>query len=462
MGQAGTANANYCLSGYHSYFPVATGWVYGSESDPLFSGNGITDPIEPHFGTAADLHALVNAAHARGMRVLVDLVVNHVFADATPPMGQKAQLSPLWVAHQTDATWFNLPYNLNVNDCGHDNLWDTATTQMWNRENCWFDPFLPDFNTTSPTVDDEVTNHAVWMMEEFNLDGFRVDATKQVNNAICADLRGKVSAAISTNLPFYMVGEALGNVVDFVMDCVGADKLDGSVNDPLHNTIVSTFLSGSENGTSLDNDIMYDESTWSGRYSNALMGHFFGSHDVPRAISIAANDVGDQWNNKPPAQESNGNAFKRLQLAQAFLLTYDPIPILWMGDEFGQPGSSDPDNRRMMRFGGALSTNEQQTLTNLSKLGKARAAHSAFRRGTRTRLWVDGTFYAYGRVDGTDIVVAAFNLDPNNSVTHAVPVGNIGLSGSVTDALSGTSATVDGSKNLTITLAPLSGAVFTK
>ncbi len=290
MGAANTPNAPYCLSGYHSYFPLATGWTYGSESDPLFSGNGITNPIDPHFGTAADLKALVNAAHARGIRVLVDLVVNHVFADAAPPQNQTAQLAPLWVAHQTDSNWFNLPYNASVNDCGAENLWDTATTSMWNRTNCWFDPYLPDFNTTDGDVNDTVANHAVWLMEQFNLDGFRVDATKQVTNNICIDLRGKLKAAISTGLPFYMVGEALGGVVDFVMDCVGADRLDGSVNDPLHNTIVST-LSGSENVSSLDSDIQYDESTWTGVYANALMGHFFGSHDVPRAISIANNDV---------------------------------------------------------------------------------------------------------------------------------------------------------------------------
>ena len=83
MGSGG--NAGHCLSGYHSYFPIATGWVAGSESDPLFTSNGVTNPIDPHFGTAADLKALINAAHAHGIRVLTDLVVNHVFADGNPP-----------------------------------------------------------------------------------------------------------------------------------------------------------------------------------------------------------------------------------------------------------------------------------------------------------------------------------------------------------------------------------------
>ena len=456
------ANAGHCLSGYHSYFPISGGWTYGSESDPLFTSHGVQDPIEPHFGVAADLVALVNAAHQHGIRVLTDLVVNHVFADPAPPGGQAPQIAPLSTAHQTDLAWFNVPYQSGTNDCGNQGLWDTSTTQTWNRADCWFDPYLPDLNSTNPSVNDAIANHAVWLMEQFNLDGFRVDAVKQVTNKLCADMRSKVDAAISTKLPFYMVGEALGGVVANVMDCVRPNMLNGSMDDPLHNTIVGTILQGDSNaGTDLDNGVLYDEATWTGVTPGALMGHFFGSHDTARAISIASgDDVGDPWTNPPPLHETNPVAFSRLSLAHAFLLTYDSIPIVWMGDEFGQPGAIDPDCRRMMRFGGALTSQEQSTLTSFQKLGKARAAHPALRRGTRTRLWVDGAFYAYGRVDGADIVVAAFNFS-GAQASRTMNVTNIGLTGTVTDALSGATASESGG-SLTINLPPLTAAVFTQ
>ncbi len=465
------ANTGKCLAGYHSYFPIASGWTYGSENDPLFSANGITNPIDPHFGVAADLVALVNAAHQHGIRVLTDLVVNHVFADPSPPSGQTAQLGPLAVAHQTDIAWFNTPYSGSVNDCGNENLWDTAESQTWNRADCWFDPYLPDLNTTDPTVDDAIASHAVWLMEQFNLDGFRIDAVKQVDHALCSDMRSKINAAIATGLPFYMVGEALGGVQANVFDCVGSSMLNGSMDDPLHNTIVGTILQSdtSAEGPAEDlyNGVNGDEgSGWAGSVPGAIMGHFFGSHDTPRAISLAQGDSnGDPWNGAPPAQETNPTSFARLQLAQAFLLTYDSIPILWMGDEFGQPGTIDPDCRRMMRFGSALNSFERATLTNLQKLGKVRQAHSALRRGPRTNLWVDGTFYADGRAFGTDIAVVAINLGTTQAV-RTMNVGNIGLSGTVTDTLSGTQLTTapgGGYANaLTITLAPLTAAVFTK
>jgi glycosidase len=193
------------------------------------------------------------------------------------------------------------------------------------------------------------------------------------------------------------------------------------------------------------------------------MGHFFGSHDTPRAISLAQGDSnGDPWSGAPPAQETNPAAFSHLSLAHAFLLTYNPIPVIWMGDEFGQPGTIDPDCRRMMRFGPALSALEASTLANFQKLGKTRAAHTAFRRGTRTRLWVDASFYAYGRVDASngDTVVAAFNLGTSQA-TRTMSVTNIALTGTVTDALSGATATVAGGM-LTIALPPLTAAVFTQ
>ena len=456
------ANAGHCLSGYHSYFPIASGWTYGSESDPTFTSNGVTDPIEPHFGVDADLVALVNAAHKHGIRVLTDLVVNHVFADPAPPSGQSPQIAPLSTAHQTDLAWFNIPYMGGANDCGSENLWDAPETQIWNRADCWFDPYLPDLNSTNPSVDDTLGDSAVWLMEQFNLDGFRVDAVKQVDHALCTHMRSKVAAAISTNLPFYFVGEALGSVVPNVMDCVKPSMFNGSMDDPLHNTIVGTILESDGNaGYDLDNGVLSDEATWTGVEPTALMGHFFGSHDTPRAISLAnGDDTGDPWTNPPPAQETNPAAFARLSLAHAFLLTYDSIPIVWMGDEFRQPGAIDPDCRRIMRFDASLSPLEQTTLANFQKLGNVRRAHGALRRGTRTRLWVDGSFYAYGRVDGGDIVVAAFNLG-NSATSRTMSVTNIGLTGTVTDALSGNTATVAGGM-LTIGLPALTAAVFTQ
>ncbi|MGC4114217.1 MAG: alpha-amylase family glycosyl hydrolase [Myxococcales bacterium] len=428
-------NTGHTMSAFHGYWPIATGWT---NETPI---TGIT-AIEKRFGTAAELKALVNAAHGRGMRVLIDFVPNHVHSD-----GQ------LFKDHGSDSSWFNLsPKQI----CGVDADWDKRPEN----QTCWFDPFLPDLNTQNSTVNDTVAKHAVWLAQEFNLDGFRVDASKHVHADVLVAMRSRIKAEVSTTgLHFYMVGESLGSIEWMVKDCMGPTKLDGSVNDPLHFAILNTFLKRSASGNDLENAVRYDEYTWTNGYPEALMGHFMGSHDTARAISFADGNEGSPWSNQPGVPGSF-KPFGRLRLAQAFLLTYNSIPIIWMGDEYGQPGSRDPDCRRMMKFDNDLTQLQKDTLAHAQKLGKARLAHQALRRGSRSTLSAENEFYAYGRKDGSDVVVAAFNLS-EGSATKTLDVGSLGLTGTVTDVLSGKTFNVSGN-SLTVTIDGLNAVVLTK
>ena len=292
---------------------IASGWTYGSENDPLFTSNGITNPIEPHFGEAADLNALVNAAHQHGIRVLTDLVVNHVFADSSPPIPpdraarpavDRAPVGPGVVQRSLQRQRQRL--RLQREPLGHADTLNSSDefNNTWNRADCWFDPYLPDFNTTNPTVNDAVANHAVWLMEQFNLDGFRVDAVKQVMNDVCVDLRSKISAAISTNLPFYMVGEALGGVQAQRLRLRGrrhAQRLDGRPDAQHDRRDHPAERRQRQAPGPLQRRRGRRGPSWTGSVPGALMGHFFGSHDTPRAISLAAGDSnGNPWSGAPP------------------------------------------------------------------------------------------------------------------------------------------------------------------
>ena len=100
------------FASYHSYHPIATG--YTDRDDLCYA-----TPIEPAFGTAAELHERVREAHLRGMRVIPDFVVNHVHKEAR-----------LYADHPG---WF-----FGYNAC--DNRWDVA------RIGCWFTTDMPDFD----------------------------------------------------------------------------------------------------------------------------------------------------------------------------------------------------------------------------------------------------------------------------------------------------------------------------
>ncbi len=170
-------------------------------------------------------------------------------------------------------------------------------------------------------------------------------------------------------------------------------------------------------------------------------------------------DHNDRWNN-PPQVPTDPSAFKRLRLAQTFLLTYRAIPIVLMGDEFGMPGGGDPDNRRMMKFGNDLTALQKQTLQVFSALGKARAAHTALRRGGRSTLAVENEFYAYARTDGSDVAVVVMNLS-QNPVSRSVDVSSLGASGTLTDVVSGGSVPVSGG-HIAVNLDSQSAALYVR
>ncbi|NWF88157.1 MAG: alpha-glucosidase C-terminal domain-containing protein, partial [Ignavibacteriaceae bacterium] len=82
---------------------------------------------------------------------------------------------------------------------------------------------------------------------------------------------------------------------------------------------------------------------------------------------------------------------------------------IYYGDEFGMTGASDPDNRRMMRFGTQLNDYEKQTLKDVSKLIHIRKDHPALRYGDFLTLQADENVYAYLRSDMNERILTVIN-----------------------------------------------------
>ena len=190
---------------------------------------------------------------------------------------------------------------------------------------------------------------------------------------------------------------------------------NGSMDDPLHNTIVGTILQGDgrTQGTDLDNGVVSDEATWTGvdagRPHGALLRQpRHAARDQPRR---RATDVGDPWTNPPPAQETNPAAFSRLS-ARAGVpphLRLDPDPLDGRRVRAARRHRPRLPPHDAVRLRAQQPGAEPRSPTSRSS-GRSAPRTRRCGAGTRTRLWVDASFYAYGRVDGADIVVAAFNL----------------------------------------------------
>jgi glycosidase len=359
-------------SGYHGYWPVAT------------------QQVEPRFGSLAELRALVRAAHAKGIRVLLDLTANHVHIEAP------------WFQQHKDDGWFHLPAEVCA-EIG----WESKPVS------CWFTNYLADFNHNGPARY-ALLEAAVWWVKETGADGFRVDAVKHVEMGFVEDLRRRVGEEFeATGFPFWLVGETFTGDAGAIKAYVSPTRLHGQFDFSGNYAMLETFAKQWKGLDGLD-------AAWRGAFATygegALMSTFLGNHDIARFLSVASGQLGcgvwdivsDQaagWKS-PPAAPKEAEPYERLRLAFAWLYAAPGVPLIYYGDEVGMPGGGDPDNRRPMRFGAALSPHEQATLQALQQLGQARAAHPALRRGSWPEpLWKESDLLAFHRVLGDDRVL---------------------------------------------------------
>ena len=333
--------------------------------------------VEPRLGTPDELHTMVDAAHDAGMRVMMDFVVNHVHED-----------HEYFEAHPE---WFNTGCI-----CGQANCDWTE-----HRLDCQFTAYMPDVNWKNRNASEQFIADALWWMETFDLDGARIDAVKHVENLAVSNLVAQINERFETvGTDVYLKGEtAMGwsghsleanqAQYDAINAYMGPEGLDGQADFVLYHAVVdNVFVSGNENYQHLD--------YWTNRSQDqytagSLMVPYVGSHDVSRLTSRADTGTGDAYNQWAedglPGQPGDVSAYHAALQAYGWLLTTPGAPLLYYGDEYGEYGGADPDNRHMYRNESGWNHNEAALFENISALGQLRLESVALRQGEySTRL----------------------------------------------------------------------------
>ena len=333
--------------------------------------------VEPRLGTPDELHAMVDAAHDAGMRVMMDFVVNHVHEDHE--------------YFQAHPEWFNTGCI-----CGQANCDWTE-----HRLDCQFTAYMPDVNWKNRNASEQFIADALWWMETFDLDGARIDAVKHVENLAVSNLVAQINERFETvGTDVYLKGEtAMGwsghsleanqAQYDAINAYMGPEGLDGQADFVLYHAVVdNVFVSGNENYQHLD--------YWTNRSQDqytagSLMVPYVGSHDVSRLTSRADTGTGDAYNQWAedglPGQPGDVSAYHAALQAYGWLLTTPGAPLLYYGDEYGEYGGADPDNRHMYRNESMWSDHEAALFENISALGQLRLDSVALRQGEySTRL----------------------------------------------------------------------------
>lgn len=376
--------------------PMASGIGYDGRQYSGYHGYWVSDLDAPeeHFGDLATLVELVDKAHARGIKVLLDYAMNHVHE------------SNALVTQHPDWFW-PLEYDNHKCVCGDGCDWNDPYQQR----RCWFTSYLPDWNFTNADARAYSVNNAVEWITKTGIDGFRLDAVKHIELEWLLDLRARVAADVEpkTGEHFYMVGETFESANrDVLRYYVGEDRLDGQFDFPLRAVLAEKLLRRTGSMKDLDAFLATNDSYYPG-----LMSTFVGNHDILRSIHVADDQPWDAWAagqpwDAPPSLPANAAPFERLGLAYAFLFTTKGVPLMYYGDEIGMPGAGDPDNRRFMQWTG-LDANQEKLRDLVRKLGKIRREHPALWRGTRTTLSVSDDTYSYVMSDGDDTVYVGLN-----------------------------------------------------
>lgn len=380
--------------------------------------------VDPRLGGDAALHALVDAAHARGIRVLLDLVPNHVY-----------ETHPRFVEHR-GAGWFNDGPEQCV--CG-----SAGCSWATDIQSCWFAPYLPDVRWQNPESLHAALGDTLTWAETFRVDGFRIDAVPMMPRAVTRRLAHTLRTEAGLRDDLFLIGEVFTGSgqagIDDIRYFLGPDGLDGAFDFPMMWALRDVVAHGGSSFRALEDVLVASEESYRG--SGATRGLFLGNHDTTRFLSEANGDAaGDPWT-APPAVPTDASVFARHRLGLGLVFTLGEMPVLYYGDELGLAGGSDPDCRRVLPADDALSSEQAATLAFTRRLGSLRRCSEALRAGSRVPLVAEGDHFAFSRVlpDGTGALVVASRAA--SATTVELPATGLGP-GLYADALSGEKVTL--------------------
>jgi neopullulanase len=402
-----------------------------------YHGYGAVDlyAVDPHLGTLREYQELINAAHTQKMKVLFDIVPNHV--------GPKHP----WAANPPMSDWFHGTVARHINSSmpvdpasgiapaatfygesreqafGHDPfeaMTDPhAPPSLWRYlTDGWFFGVLPDLNTENPIVATYLQQNAIWWAESSGLDGFRIDTFPYVPRIFWsrwhAALKriyprlttiGEVYHPDPSVTSFFAGGERRFDGVDSGVTTVFDYPMYFALRDVLVGKAPTAKLA----------DVLRHDSLYA-RPDQLVT--FFGNHDTTRFAGAAG-----------PAASDGSADLDKLKLAFGLNLTMRGIPQLYYGDEIGMSGGGDPDNRHDFPGGwredaknafveSGRTPEQQQMFSFVQNLLRVRREHPALSEGRQWNLLSDESAIVFLRESDEEKVLVAFNLSKSARELH--------------------------------------------
>jgi pullulanase-type alpha-1,6-glucosidase len=473
----------------------------GSDASAGYHGYWITDftQIDPHLGTNADMKALIDAAHRKGMKVFFDIITNHT-ADVIDYTQQKYSYVSKADAPYKDASGnpfddkdyagtndfpplnaASFPYTPTFRTEADKTVkvpaWLNDPTNYHNRgdstfagESAEYGDFigLDDLFTEQPDVVDGMTKiYEQWV--DFGIDGFRIDTVKHVNMEFWQEFSPAILARAKAkgNDDFFMFGEVYDARPSFMSQYTTTGKLPATL-DFGFQAAAKDFAAGK--ATTGVRDLFAGDDYYTDTDSNAYeLPTFLGNHDMGRiAMMLKGSGV--------PADE----VLKRDELAHDLMYLTRGQPVVYYGDEQGFAGAGGDKDARQDMFasqveqyntedvvGGSSGSRDRYDTSApiyraVKQMAALRAANPALADGTQVHRYASSSagIYAFSRVDrktNVEYLVAANNATTQKSAdlpTFGDRTTFEPLTGS------GERLRTDSEGRVSVTVAPLSVAVW--
>ena len=399
-----------------------------------------TRQIDPRLGGEEALDRLVEAAHRRGIAILIDIVPNHVY-----------ERHPRYLVHRDDG-WFHQGSSKCV--CG-----DDACSWATEIEHCWFTDFLPDYRFENSDVMRATAEDTAYWMTRFHVDGVRIDAVPMMPRAATRRMVDAMRRAAPGEASFAL-GEIFTGSGGYptIRYQLGPDGLSSAFDFPLMWTLRDAVATGRAGFAEVDAILRESEAAVAG--SGSVLARMLDNHDTSRFLSEAAGDGNRHAWDDPPGDPDSDAPYQRLELGLALLMTLPGIPVLYYGDEIGLAGATDPDSRRVMPEFALLSARQRRILDVARNLGALRAKIEALRTGEQRTLVADRDHYAFtrGTANGSFAVVLASKRAEPSTIELAPDV--LGA-GDYVDALDHTMLHIERAASTSIAMEPFSLRVLT-
>jgi len=381
-------------------------WLMPINPSPSYHGYDVLNyyAVNPQYGTMDDFKNLLNEAHKRDIKIIIDFVLNHT--SSQHPFFVDANSNP----NSKYRDWY---------------VWSDTSGDHWHQGNGgyyygYFGDHMPDLNYRNPDVTKQMFDVTKYWLADIGIDGFRIDAAKHLieegtklenTESTHEWFKGFYTFYKNVNANAYTVGEIYGAGAFIATKYI--QQLDHIFNFDLASGIVNS-VSG-ESNTSIN-------SAWTFTLKDITNGEyasFLTNHDQNRVMSVL-----------------NGKT-EKAKLAAVMLLTSPGTPFIYYGEEIGMQGKKpDEDIRLPMQWSAdtnagftsgtpwrapnadytqvnvAAEEKDSNSLLNLYRtLTKLRAEHSPLRTGSLTVLETGNAgIYAILRYDDAENILVLINL----------------------------------------------------